>query len=609
MYLLILLFPLLSFFICGLFGRKVGYEGVKIISCGLLFFTLVSSLVLFYEVILCKTNVYICLWTWFDIGVLSNDIEFLFDHVVVSMLVLVSLVSFLVHLFSTSYMDGDPHLQRFMSYLSLFTFFMILLVTSNNIIQLFIGWEGVGLCSYLLIGFWFTRVQANKAAIKAMIINKIGDIGLLLGIILIWKFLGGFSYQSVFSSLLLFKSKTLLNGLALLLLIGVIGKSAQIGLHTWLPDAMEGPTPVSALIHAATMVTAGVFLIIRMSPLFEKASVILLVIVLVGSLTAFFTSTIGLTQNDLKKVIAYSTCSQLGYMTMICGFSQYNVGLFHLINHGFFKALLFLSAGSLIHAMIDEQDIRKGGNMRFLMPLSYSCILIGSVSLMGLPFLTGFYSKDLILELICGEFILAFAFWLGLVAAFFTSFYSFRLIYFSFFNNFQGSIENLKSIHEGLWNLLFPLILLLILSITGGFILQFQILKDELPVMVSSISKFFPFILSLGGALLSMLLGVFLNKLWGRILSPFFIKIYAFLNGAWYFDNVINYYLVRPLFNFGYYISYKFVDNQILEFIGPTKVYSNIRGIANVLTNFHLGSTSVYIFLMIIFVLCLLYKI
>ena len=353
MYLSIIIIPFISFLGCILFGRKIGENGSKIFSCFMLFNSLVIALLLFMDVVKNGNFNYIYLNDWFTSGLFFCKFSLRFDLIVSSMLILVLGVSFLVHLFSTSYMDGDPHLPRFMGYLSLFTFFMIILVTSGNLIQLFIGWEGVGLCSYLLINFWYTRIQANKSAIKAMIVNKFGDVSLLLAMIIIWNLFGSWEYNTLFSKNIIIENESLLILSTFLLLIGVIGKSAQIGLHMWLPDAMEGPTPVSALIHAATMVTAGVFLIIRLSPLFEKTPSVLITIVLIGSFTAFFSSTIGLTQNDFKKVIAYSTCSQLGYMVLICGFSQYNLGLFHLINHGFFKALLFLSAGSIIHAILD----------------------------------------------------------------------------------------------------------------------------------------------------------------------------------------------------------------------------------------------------------------
>nr|ALO20634.1 NADH dehydrogenase subunit 5 [Ptychogena lactea] len=609
MYISIILLPLISSIICGIFGRKVGYDGVKFISCSFILLSAFISIFIFSEVVIFKSSLTIPLWIWFDIGNLYNPITLQFDYIVCSMLILVNFVSFFVHLFSTSYMDGDPHLPRFMSYLSLFTFFMVVLVTSNNLVQLFIGWEGVGLCSYLLISFWFTRIQANKAAIKAMVMNKVGDIGVLLGIILIWLYIGSMDYDTIFSfSQFLSQNNIYLDWITFLLLIGVVGKSAQLGLHTWLPDAMEGPTPVSALIHAATMVTAGVFLIIRMSPLFDLTPTILIIIVFLGSMTAFFTSTIGLTQNDLKKVIAYSTCSQLGYMVMICGFSQYNTGLFHLINHGFFKALLFLSAGSIIHALSDEQDIRKMGIMRIITPLSYTCIFIGSISLMGLPFLTGFYSKDLILELIYGEYYLSYALWLGILAAFMTAFYSFRLIFYTFFSRHQGSINIFKISHEGSWNLTLPLLILLFFSVVIGYFLQFFILKDELPIVITNLSKFSPLIVSLIGAIISMILGFMILKWWKLGLKETLIKFYSFTNGAWYFDNIVNFYLVKPILKFGLNITYKLIDNQILEFLGPTKISHSLSNESNLLSRYHLGKISVYVLLFVIFITCFIYK-
>ena len=603
MYLLIIILPLISSIFCGMIGRKLGYEGVKVFSTSCLFITCIISILSFIEVVILESSSRIYMWNWFDLGMLYNTISFQFDQVVCSMLILVSLVSFFVHLFSTSYMDGDPHLPRFMSYLSLFTFFMIILVTSNNLIQLFIGWEGVGLCSYLLIGFWFTRIQANKSAIKAMVMNKVGDIGLLLGIILIWINIGSLDYNSIFSySFFISKNDINLDLISFLLLIGVIGKSAQIGLHTWLPDAMEGPTPVSALIHAATMVTAGVFLIIRMSPFFENTPTILLLVVLLGSITAFFTSTIGLTQNDLKKVIAYSTCSQLGYMVMICGFSQYNCGLFHLVNHGFFKALLFLSAGSVIHALTDEQDFRKMGGMNLITPFTYSCIIIGSVSLMGLPFLTGFYSKDLIIELIYGEHFLRFALWLGVLSAFITAFYSFRLLSFTFFNSPQSNLNSFMISHEGKWNLRWPLILLLIFSVVFGYFSQLFILGDELPIVITNLSKFSPLIVSMSGAVLALISGFCIIIWWKRWMKQLNIIGYSFTNGAWYFDNVFNFYVSKPIINFGLYISYKLLDNQLLEYFGPNNIYQLLTKNSSKLSNLHTGKLSIYVLIFIVFI-------
>lgn len=608
MYILIIILPLLSSIFCGLFGRRLGYEGVKFFSCLLLLLTCLISIYSFTEVVFSESCITIAMWSWFDLGMLYNPMSLQFDYVVNSMLILVTTVSFFVHLFSTSYMNGDPHLPRFMSYLSLFTFFMIILVTSNNLVQLFIGWEGVGLCSYLLIGFWYTRIQANKSAIKAMIMNKVGDIGLLLAMVLIWVEVGSLDYNSIFSYCYIVKSSNNMDLISFLLLIGVIGKSAQIGLHTWLPDAMEGPTPVSALIHAATMVTAGVFLIIRMSPFFENTPTILILVVLVGSITAFFSSTIGLTQNDLKKVIAYSTCSQLGYMVMICGFSQYNTGLFHLVNHGFFKALLFLSAGSIIHALSDEQDFRKMGSMNSITPFTYSCIAIGSLSLMGLPFLTGFYSKDLIIEIIYGESALRYALWLGVLSAFLTAFYSFRLATFTFFNNPQSNFNNFKKSHEGDWNLRWPLLTLLICSILIGFLLQFSVLKDELPIIITNLSKFSPLLVSLLGSCLAIALGYFITRWWKSWMKSINIKFYSFTNNAWYFDNVFHHYISKPIFNFGFFISYKLIDNQLLEYLGPTNSHTKFSNTSNRVSQYHIGKLSMYLLGFIIFVFFSLLK-
>ena len=606
MYILILLLPFLSFILCAAFGRKIGYSGVKIISCSLLGFSTLLSYVIFIDCVIEESVTYYYLWNWFNLGLFSNIIGLQFDYVVCSMLLLITTISFFVHIFSTSYMDGDPHLPRFMSYLSLFTFFMIVLVTSINLVQLFIGWEGVGLCSYLLINFWYTRIQANKSAIKAMIVNKVGDIGVLLGLILLWNILGAWHYSSIFSLIPIFNlDELIMVVIGLLLLIGVIGKSAQIGLHMWLPDAMEGPTPVSALIHAATMVTAGVFLIIRVSPLFELVPSILFVIIVFGSLTAFFSSTIGLTQNDLKKVIAYSTCSQLGYMVMICGFSQYDLGLFHLINHGFFKALLFLSAGSIIHTLMDEQDFRKMGGMKYITPLSYVCIFIGSVSLMGLPFLTGFYSKDLIIEMIYGFHIYSFALWLGILAASLTAFYSFRLIYRTFYSSFQSSRRPVSYSHEGNINLVSPLILLAFLSLGVGYFLQNFILFDQVPVILPNFIKFLPLIVSLGGAILSIILGWYIYKRWMLISIIFIQYFYSLTNSAWYFDKLISHYLVIPVLRFGFNISYKFIDNQILEEFGPRALYLNSTSLSNKLSYFHSGNISLYLMVFILFILSL----
>jgi proton-translocating NADH-quinone oxidoreductase chain L len=483
MYLNILFLPLLSSFFGGLFGRFLGSKGAGVITTSSIFLTFLTCVFAFYEIAILGSICSVKLFMW--IGVELTDIfwGFYFDSLTSVMLVVVTSVSTLVHLYSTEYMSHDPHIPRFMSYLSLFTFFMLILVTSDNFIGLFVGWEGVGLCSFLLINFWFTRLQANKAAIKAMIINRIGDFFLVMGILVIFLCFKTVNFCSVLALAEELKSCSFyflcvetdtVEIICLFLFLGAIGKSAQLGLHTWLPDAMEGPTPVSALIHAATMVTAGIFLISRCSPLFELTSVVLNIVTIFGALTAFFAATTGLLQNDLKRVIAYSTCSQLGYMLFACGVSNYSVGVFHLFNHAFFKALLFLSAGSVIHAVSDEQDMRKMGGLLKLIPFTYAMILVGSCSLMGVPFLTGFYSKDVILEVAFSRYnnIGHFAYWLGVGAAFFTAFYSTRLLFLTFLVKPNGFKIITLNAHESPVRMVLPLVVLSVPSIIIGFLFK-----------------------------------------------------------------------------------------------------------------------------------------
>lgn len=483
MYLLIVFLSLIGFCIAGLFGRHLGFYGSAMLTTSCLFLSFLLSLFLFYEVALVGCFTYVKLTTWISSEVLNVDWGFMFDSLTVLMCCVVTFISFLVHLYSIEYMSHDPHLPRFMSYLSLFTFFMLILVTADNFIQMFVGWEGVGLCSYLLINFWFTRIQANKAAIKAMIMNRIGDFSLIIGILLIFISYKSVDYAtvSVLTPFLQDYNVTFFNLncnvlilIGIFLFIGAVGKSAQLGLHTWLPDAMEGPTPVSALIHAATMVTAGVFLLARSSFIYEYINVVLCYITILGALTAFCASTIGLLQNDLKKVIAYSTCSQLGYMVFACGLSNYSAGIFHLSNHAFFKALLFLSAGSIIHAVNDEQDMRKMGGLKKLVPFTYSMVVIGSLALTGFPFLTGFYSKDLILELSYGKYNYFgyFSYYLGVFGAFFTAFYSTRLLCLTFLSKPTGHRSVIGFANDKLNNITIALGCLAIPSIFIGFYMK-----------------------------------------------------------------------------------------------------------------------------------------
>jgi NADH-ubiquinone oxidoreductase chain 5 len=467
---------------------------------------------------------------------------------------------------------------------------------------MFVGWEGVGLCSYLLINFWFTRIQANKAAIKAMIMNRVGDFGLALGILGIYLNFHSIDYATVFSLAPYHWEQTTyffgiqgntLTIISLLLFIGAIGKSAQLGLHTWLPDAMEGPTPVSALIHAATMVTAGVFLLSRCSPLLEYAPLALAIISCVGGMTSFFAATTALVQNDMKRVIAYSTCSQLGYMVFACGLSSYGVGVFHLANHAFFKALLFLGAGSVIHGLADEQDMRKMGGLRRLLPFTYAMMLIGSLALIGFPYLTGFYSKDIILEAAYGKYDMYgdFAYILGCAAAFCTAFYSMRLLYLTFLAEPMGSKPVILGAHEPSINMSLTLGLLAIPSIFIGYLSKdlmigwggeffgnalfclpenYSLIDGE---FASTLGKIFPVFLSLLGFFLSLYLYHFHSKtlyMW----KTSYIGLYNFLNRKWFFDKVYNYYIGSWAVYMTYNFSYKVLDRGLFETMGPWGIKS-----------------------------------
>ena len=527
-------------------------------------------------------------------------------------------------------MSHDPHLPRFMAYLSLFTAFMLVLVTGDNYMQMFLGWEGIGLSSYLLINFWFTRLQANKAAIKAMIVNRIGDFGLALGIFMIYIFFQSVEYCSVFAMVPFFAEQkvcflslnfNLLDAIGILLFIGAVGKSAQLGLHTWLPDAMEGPTPVSALIHAATLVTAGVFLMARSSPLLEYANGALSVITVFGGMTAFFAATTGLLQNDLKRVIAYSTCSQLGYMVFACGVSNYAVGVFHLANHAFFKALLFLSAGSVIHGVSDEQDMRKMGGLRRLLPFTYAMMLIGSLSLMGMPFLTGFYSKDVILEVAYAKYTIPghFAYWLGTFAAFFTAFYSMRLAFLTFLSEPNGYRPIITNAHDSPIRMALPLAILAVPSIFIGFIARDMIIglgsdfwSNAIfvhPQNLNSIdAEFIPHsmkLLPVGLSILGAGSACFFysyqsQSLYNLKISEFGRNLYTFLNRKWFFDKVYNEYIAQGLLSFGYHTSYKTIDRGLIEIFGPMGFSTVVMKKANLMRELQTGYIYHYAFFIFI---------
>ena len=589
MYLSILALPLLGSIVSGLLGRKIGITGSHIITISCLLVSSLLASIAFYEVGLCNSPVSIYLIPWFNSELLSVSWEFMFDSLTVSMLIPVLFVSTLVHVFSMSYMNGDPHNQRFFSYLSLFTFFMLLLVSAGNYLVMFVGWEGIGVASFLLINFWYTRLQANKAALLAFTMNRIGDMGLTIGFFAIFFLFGSLDYQTVFS-ISPYMNETAITIIALLLLSGAMAKSAQIGLHGWLPGSMEGPTPVSALIHAATLVTAGVYLLMRSSPLLEYTSTGLLVITFVGSLTAFFAATSGLLQNDLKRIIAFSTISQMGYLFMAVGLSQYNVALFHLVNHAFFKALLFLAAGAVIHAMQDQQDVRRLGGLITFLPFTYTAILIGSLSLMAIPWLTGFYSKDLIIELAYAKYKFHgyFAFFMGTATAMLTAFYSFRLISLTFFSYPNANKNSYFNAHDpDIW-VIIPLFILSLFSIFFGYMFQdlyvglgSDFLNDSVFLHPNSINiveaefslplfmKLLPFILTIFGAFSAIIFYHFYPLVLVQFTDHKFGRaLYTFFNQKYFIDVIYNNLFIQGGLNTAYNIS-KFLDRGVLELVGP----------------------------------------
>lgn len=471
--------PLAAFVIAFLFGKQLGNRIVELLTCAGVIVAAFCSCALFVEVVLGSDPRTITLMNWFTSGAMSVDWALRIDQLAVVMMCVVTIVSSCVHVYSTAYMHDDPAIARFMSYLSLFTFAMLMLVTADNLVQLFFGWEGVGVASYLLIGFWNCKDSANAAAIKAFIVNRVGDFGLALGVFACFKLFGSVQFDTMFAAAEGLRDARFdffgfdlpaLTTTCLLLFVGAMGKSAQLGLHTWLPDAMEGPTPVSALIHAATMVTAGVFMVARMSPVFEYAPDALMVVCIIGALTAFVAATIGLTQFDIKRVIAYSTMSQLGYMFFALGVSAYGAAIFHLMTHAFFKALLFLGAGSVIHALHHEQDMRNMGGVWKKIPATYAMMWIGSLALAGIPFFAGYYSKDIMLEAAYADATSFgfFAYWMGIIAAFMTAFYSGRLLFMTFHGKPRMDHHTFDHAHESPPSMLTPLMILTVGALFAG---------------------------------------------------------------------------------------------------------------------------------------------
>lgn len=739
MKILIVVLPFLSFLLTIVCGRLIGSRGTSIITILIMVISLILALTNFFYTIYYGEFTIIEYFAWIEDGSFTIlSWLFIFDPLTSIMLVIVLLISTLVHIYSVGYMFYDPHLTRFMSYLTLFTFFMIMLVTSGNFIQLFLGWEGVGLASYLLINFWFTRLQANKSAIKAVIVNKFGDFAFLIAIIFIYDYYKSLDFGVVFplvykvadtyltydltteeaieaglyhhlgiSNRLNFRSddkfcfitgvgypkykpeylelafnnsteylkhfftnsflnknnkiyillysfedywfpiykviwtfcyniyilfnyqikwevlKIYLIGLSLV--FAAIGKSAQVGLHTWLPDAMEGPTPVSALIHAATMVTAGIFLLARCSWIFHMAGIALVFLQVVGAITAFFAGIVGLAQNDLKKVIAYSTCSQLGYMAFTCGAADFSLAMFHLSNHAFFKALLFLCAGSVIHGLNNEQDMRRMGSLNITLPLTYTLIIIGSLALMGFPFLTGFYSKDIILEHIS-------LFWeptdllthlLGLFAAFLTAFYSIRLLYLTFLTVPKGSKKIYFASHESNIFMTGPLLILGIFSIFIGYLTHDLFIgfnttfwdisiatKVLSPVgrnheMIPQFYKILPLIFTILGSVISLIIyinnGEYIRIKFSKLSkNSFFWNLHTFINKKWFFDMVYNSYIIKSFFKFGYTLGFKIIDQGFIQYFGPKGLINLFLNLSNRVSYMHSGY--IYHLFLIIFI-------
>ncbi|MEY3961684.1 MAG: NADH-quinone oxidoreductase subunit L [Proteobacteria bacterium] len=477
---LILFLPLLGSFISAFFYKKIGDKTCQIITSAFVIIGAILSSIILLETIKTGKIYEYPILNWITSGSLKLHWSIYVDSLTAVMLVVVNSVSALVHIYSIGYMSHDPHKPRFMSYLSLFTFMMLSLVTADNFLQLFFGWEGVGLASYLLIGFWFKKESANNASMKAFIVNRVGDLGLLIAMFLIFKTFGTLTFSEVFSqaadqsknSIKIFGGEyNLITTICVFLFIGAMGKSAQILLHTWLPDAMEGPTPVSALIHAATMVTAGVFLVARCSPLFEYSQYALNLVAFVGATTAIFAASIAIVQTDIKRIIAYSTCSQLGYMFFAAGMGAYNVAIFHLFTHAFFKALLFLGAGSVIHAFHDEQNIEKMGGVWKKIPMTYALMLIGTLALTGFPLLAGFYSKDAIIEsaYFSKSLFAGYAFVIGVTTAFITSIYSWRLVFKTFHGKYNNTMS-FEKVHESGPIMIIPLLLLAVGAIFSGYV-------------------------------------------------------------------------------------------------------------------------------------------
>ena len=625
---LIVFLPLLGSLVVGFFGKKLNLMLSHSFSCLMIIIPFFLSLYFLKLTLSGSYYIVVPLFEWLSSGDLITEWSLRLDLLTSVMLVVVTSVSSLVHIYSIGYMSHDPHQTRFFAYLSFFTFAMLILVTSNNFLQLFFGWEGVGLASYLLIGFWHKKDSANSAAMKAFVVNRVGDFGFLIGLAILFFYTSSLDFDTIFSMNEQLSSNTfsifnmdfnVLNTACFFLFMGAMGKSAQLFLHTWLPDAMEGPTPVSALIHAATMVTAGIFLVARCSPLFEMSPSILSFITYIGASTAFFAATVALVQNDIKRIVAYSTCSQLGYMFVALGSGAYQIAIFHLFTHAFFKALLFLGSGSVIHAVSDEQDIRKMGGLYKLIPFTWIVMLIGTLGLTGAPLLSGYYSKDGIIEAAFvsqteGHF---YAFYLLVFSALLTSFYSWRLIFLTFNGKSNISTEIFSKIHESPKVMLFPLIVLSILTIFSGiyfvdyfmshdyqFLWQTAIYLSESNHVIESIHyvpkwvKYSPLVMMVLGLITAIIFYLIYPSI-PKFLSNKFNPLYKFLLNKWYFDELYELIFVRNISRIGNFLS-NFGDKRVIDGFGPDGISSRVMDIAKQVSRIQTGYIYHYAFAMLI---------
>ncbi len=619
---LVIFLPLIGSIITY-FGKSFGNLFSQIFSCSMVFISAVISCFIFYDGLINDNYGNYLIFEWINSGNLNVNWSIKIDPLSSVMIMVVTSVSALVHIYSIGYMSHDPHKPRFMSYLSLFTFSMLCLVVSDNFLQLFFGWEGVGLCSYLLIGFWFKRETANNAAIKAFIVNRVGDFGLAIGIFIIFLIFGTLNFEEVFLLVPEFTKTNLgifggeynvITLICVFLFIGAMGKSAQFLLHTWLPDAMEGPTPVSALIHAATMVTAGVFLVVRCSPIFEYSQFAMNLVAITGMITALFAASVALVQNDIKKIIAYSTCSQLGYMFFAAGVGAYHIAMFHLFTHAFFKALLFLGAGSVIHAFHEEQDISKMGGVWKKIPYTMILMLIGTLALTGFPFLSGFYSKDAIIEFayLKDTSVGYYACSVGVFTAFLTAIYSWRLFFKTFLGKYNNKSIPIEKTHESPFVMIFPLIILAIGALLAGYffkdlfignnstywnesILFLDFVKlENIPLWLIIIT---PTIITLAIPLTYFLYIKDKTILYGVKNSN--LPLYNFLLKKWYIDEVYDFIFIKPLKKIGVFF-WKKGDQDTIDRYGPDGISKFIKFISNKAIQFQSGYIYDYAFVMLI---------